>query len=358
MNLRALLALLAVPGIGPVRGRKLIEHFGGPEKVFECGGEAVAEVEGFGAKKAKLIDNPDYDFADKQLELLEKYGGKIVTLWDDDYPLLLKEIYDPPALLFYEGNIGVVKGECFAIVGTRTPSQYGKILTRKIAAGLSQKGFCIVSGMARGIDSEAHRAALNAGNPTAAVLGCGLDVIYPQENSKLKKEIAEKGAVFTEYPCKTPPDGGNFPRRNRIISGMAVGTLVAEAGLKSGALITAAYAADQDREVFALPGDVNRGSCQGCNRLIRQQTAALVSSAEEVLETLGRGGKIALPAKEPPSLKGVQLAIYQCLTEAPVYIDEIAQCINLNTSETLTTLLEMEMDGVVKSLPGKKYMLA
>lgn len=358
MDIRAILTLLSVPGVGPVNGRKLIEHFGSAEKVLSAGVDTISRVEGFGEKRAKGFEQVSYDFADKQLEAVGKHSGKIVSLWDEDYPKLLKEIYDPPLILFYEGNLDALKGDCFAIVGTRTPSPYGKILTKEISAGLAGKGFCIVSGMARGIDTEAHRGAMNAGGVTAAVLGCGLDVVYPRENSKLKKDIVEKGVVITEYPYGTPPDGGNFPRRNRIISGLSVGILTAEAGLKSGALITAAYAADQNREVFALPGDVNRISSQGCNRLIRNQTALLISGPEDILESLGRGGKPNTALfKEEPALKGIQLAIYKCLSGEPIYIDNIAMQISMNTSETLTALLEMEMDDLVKSLPGKYYTL-
>jgi len=348
-----------MPGIGVVRAKKLIEHFGGVEKVLQADAKAWAEVDKIGAKTASGMMLPDYDYADKQLEKMLKFGAQVVGLWDEDYPALLKEIYDPPLVLFYEGTLEALKRDCFAIVGTRTPSQYGIALTKSLSGGLAQRGFCIVSGMARGIDSEAHKAAMAAEGTTAAVLGCGIDVVYPQENSKLKKLIAEKGIVLSEFPMGTSPEGQNFPRRNRIISGLSVGTLVAEAGLKSGALITAAYAADQNREVFALPGDVTRTTSQGCNRLIKTQTAALASCADDILEALGKTaqvGKTVTSTKPEPELKGTPLIIYNILSLEPIYIDDLAQKMNLTTSEVLTVLLELEMDGIVKSLPGKYYV--
>ena len=358
-HIRASLTLLNMPGIGVVRAKKLIEHFGGVEKVLQADAKAWAEVDKIGAKTASGMMLPDYDYADKQLEKMLKFGAQVVGLWDEDYPALLKEIYDPPLVLFYEGTLEALKRDCFAIVGTRTPSQYGIALTKSLSGGLAQRGFCIVSGMARGIDSEAHKAAMAAEGTTAAVLGCGIDVVYPQENSKLKKLIAEKGIVLSEFPMGTSPEGQNFPRRNRIISGLSVGTLVAEAGLKSGALITAAYAADQNREVFALPGDVTRTTSQGCNRLIKTQTAALASCADDILEALGKTaqvGKTVTSTKPEPELKGTPLIIYNILSLEPIYIDDLAQKMNLTTSEVLTVLLELEMDGIVKSLPGKYYV--
>lgn len=358
-HIRSLLTLLHLPGIGVVRAKKLIEHFGGAEKVLQADVKAWTEVDKIGAKTAQGMILPDYGYADKQLEKMLKYSAQVVSFWDEEYPAMLKEIYDPPLVLFYEGDLTVLKGDCFAIVGTRTPSQYGITMTKSISGGLAQRGFCIVSGMARGIDSEAHKAALAAEAATAAVLGCGIDVVYPQENSKLKKQITEKGVVLSEFPMGTSPEGQNFPRRNRIISGLSVGTLVAEAGLKSGALITAAYAVDQNREVFALPGDVTRSTSQGCNRLIKNQTAALASNADDILEALGKTvkeGKTLAVVKSQPELKGTQYTIYNILSLEPIYIDDLAQKVNLTTSEVLTVLLEMEMDGIVKSLPGKYYI--
>jgi len=353
------LTLLHIPGIGVVRAKKLIEHFGGAEQVLQADAKALSQVDKIGVKTAEGLLLPDYNYADKQLEKMLKYGAKALSFWDAEYPPLLKEIYDPPLVLFYEGNVEILQRDCFAVVGTRTPSQYGISQTRAIAAGLTQRGFCIVSGMARGIDSEAHKAALAAEGTTIAVLGCGIDVVYPKENSKLKKQIAEKGLVISEFPMNASPEGQNFPRRNRIISGLSVGTLVAEAGPKSGALITAAYAADQNREVFALPGDVTRLSCQGCNRIIRNHTAALAASADDILETLGRlvkAGKIPSEAKPEPDLTGTPLNIFNCLSYEPLYIDDLAHKVNLTTSEVLTVLLELEMDELVKSLPGKYYV--
>ena len=358
MDLRALITLLNIPNIGQVRAKKLVEHFGSPETALAAGVDAISRVRDLGPKTAQSFRQIDYSHADEQLDKIAKSSCEVITLWDEAYPPLLQEIYDPPLILHVAGDLSVLKSQSVAMVGTRTPSQYGKTFAQSIAAGLAENGFTIISGMARGIDSESHRGALNAGGKTVAVLGCGLDIIYPRENKDLKQKITENGAVISEFPLGTHPDPKNFPRRNRIISGLSLGSLIVEAGNKSGALITAAYAADQNREVFALPGDVRRSQSIGCNRLIRRSMAALITSAEDILESLGQKSagtqsKLFLP---PPDLKGKHLEIYNILDPEQLYIDDIAQKVNSTTSEILTLLLEMEMDGIVKSLPGKHYV--
>ncbi len=358
MDLRALLTLLNIPGIGPVRARRLVEYFSSPEEVLSAGKQALDAVRDIGEKTVEALANPDYRFADVQIKKLEDCGGKIVTFWDEAYPPLLKEIYDPPLVLYIMGNIDALRTQAIAIVGTRIPSQYGRANAVCIAEELANRNYTIVSGMARGIDTEAHKGALKASGRTIAVLGCGLDIVYPRENKDLRQAITLQGAVISEFPLGSSPDGRNFPRRNRIISGLSKGTLIIEAGIRSGALITAAYAADQNREVFALPGDINRPRSQGCNRLIHNQMASLVTSADDILEILGckyEAGQKEL-FKEPPKIEGVQLMIYNNLDLEPIYIDDLAQKVNMNTSEILTVLLEMELEGLVKSLPGKNYV--
>ena len=361
MDIEALLTLLTVPGVGLVRARRLIDHFGSPENTLRAGMKEIRAVTGIGPETVESFSNADHKSAARQLRLMEDYGAAVITLWDDNYPVLLKEIFDPPLILFVDGDVGALSQKSFGIVGTRNPSQYGRSQTESIASELAGRGYCIVSGMARGIDSMAHKAALEAGGSTVAVLGCGLDVAYPRENSGLKKRITENGAVISEFPFETPPEAKNFPRRNRIISGLSMGTLVIEAGYKSGALITAAYASDQDREVFALPGDVTRVQSGGCNRLIRNNTAALITSAADISEAMGDAGRNSRQSvllEVPPDLKGSKLSVYNSLNHNPIYIDDIALKLNMNTSEVLTVLLEMEMDGHVKSLPGKNYVRA
>ncbi len=357
MNTEALLTLLTAPGIGPNRARKLVEHFGSPETALEASPQEISRVEGLSLQIAEALKEADRDEAARQLDEARRFGAKTVTLWDEEYPRLLKEIYDPPPALFVEGDLKRLTEPVFAIVGTRTPTEYGASHTRSIAGGLASRSFTIVSGMARGIDTEAHKACLEAGGVTIAVLGCGLDITYPRENKALRARIAESGAVITEFPFGTEPTGHNFPRRNRIISGMSAGTLVVEAGDRSGALITARYAVLQNREAFALPGNADRPQSRGCNALIRAGHAQLAASEADILEALKIQLALKIDIQEPkkPKIKGDKLKVYNVINTDPVYIDDIAQAAGMNPSETLTILLELEMSGYISEVAGKRY---
>jgi len=359
VNIPALLTISNIPGIGPVRARNLIAHFGSPEAALSAGAGEIAAIANIGPKIAGAFKPVDPDFADKQLEEAEKAGAQCLTYWDDDYPPYLKEIYDPPLVLFFQGSSDCLQQFCLAVVGTRKPSEYGRTSTKNIVAGLARQNLVIVSGLARGIDSLAHLAALDAGGYTVAVLGSGLDIDYPRENRKLRDRITEQGVVISEFPFGTVPDGRNFPRRNRIISGLSLGTLVMEAGERSGALITAAYAVDQNREVFALPGDVRRLQSAGCNRLIKTGRAALITSEMDILQVLQIQLSLKLEAPEAekmPALSGDQLKIYQAVGSDSIYIDDLAQAVQMNPSETLTILLEMEMNGLINQVAGKRFV--
>lgn len=358
MNLQALLALLSVPGIGPARARKLIDHFGSPEAALKAESGGLSRIEGFSPKIAAELSKADWKWAASQLESAEKMGARTVTLWDDDYPRLLKEIYDPPPLLFTEGDIARAREPALAVVGTRAPTNYGVAQTNSIVGGLAGRGFTIVSGMARGIDTEAHKACLEAGGVTVAVLGCGLDITYPRENEALRKRIADTGAVISEFPFGTEPSGHNFPRRNRIISGMCAGALVIEAGDRSGALITARYAVHQNREAFTLPGNVDRPQSRGCNQLIKNGCAQLILSEADILEAMNIQLSLKMETKEAvkPKIKGDKLKIYNLINTDPVYIDDIAIAAGMNPSETLTILFELEMAGLIKAVAGKRYV--
>lgn len=361
MDLEALITILKVPGVGIVRAKALVDHFGSPENVLNASIKEIQSVGNIGPGTAEAFAAADSISASSELKLMNDYGAKALTFWDDNYPPMLKEVYDPPLILYVDGDVEILAKKSLGVVGTRNPSQYGRKQTRAIVTELVREGYSIVSGMARGIDSEAHRTSLDQGGATVAILGCGLDVVYPRENRELKKLIAENGAVVSEFPFKTPPEARNFPRRNRIISGLSLGTLVVEAGYRSGALITAAYASDQNREVFALPADVTRVQGSGCNRLIKKNTAALVTTAADIIESLGgtsEKGKQSALFEIPPDLKGAWLEAYNCLDNEPVYIDDIALKLEKSTSEILTILLDLEMDGHVKSLPGKNYVRA
>ena len=256
-ELSALLRLQQAAGIGSARMRALVSHLRTPQGVVSASLAELCRVPGIDRALAEnILRDESADFVHNQLQALTQEHAHVLTFWDHDYPALLKKIQDPPILLFGKGKLQAHDQNAMAIVGTRAPTQYGKMVTERMAMELAGHGFTIVSGLARGVDTIAHRTVLKHGGRTVAILGSGLDVFYPPENQGLFREICAAGAVLTEYPFGTKPDAVNFPRRNRIISGMALGVLIIEAGLESGAMITANLALDQNREVFAIPGSI------------------------------------------------------------------------------------------------------
>jgi len=294
----AWIALRLVKGVGNVTGLSLIEAFGGPRQVLEAGAQKL-ECSGVRRRVARGIARfDDWAAVETQLRRLDRVGGRLVTWHDESYPELLRHIHDPPMFLFVRGNLDEVAGEAaqaIAVVGSRTPTSYGRRMARSLAAGLVEGGMTIVSGLARGIDAEAHEAALRAGGKTIAVLGCGIDVVYPGEHHHLMARTAKSGAVVSELGMGTQPDAENFPGRNRLISGMSIGTVVVEAAERSGSLITAHFAAEQGREVFAVPGPVGNLS-MGPHRLIRQG-AGLVETANDVLNEVAPHLAVRSPAR-------------------------------------------------------------
>jgi len=355
-----LLRLSAVPGIGPNKIRALVGHFRSVRKVFKAPVRELSKVAGIDQKIADNIGTFDgKQFAKEQLTQLDKTGSRLITFWDDDYPKRLKEIYDPPAFLFVKGDFAAQDKYSIAIVGTRVPSNYGKRIAEKLTAELSRKGLTIVSGLAYGVDTIAHHHALQNGSRTIAVLGSGLDVIYPNENRALAKKIASNGVLVSEFPLGTGPDRTNFPRRNRIICGLSLGIVVIEAGLKSGALITASMALDQNREVFAVPGNIDSPKSFGTNELIKQG-AKVVTSVEDILDEL----QLQLapvfmkdaPTREVTSLTEAERALFEILTNEPRHIDEIASSTGQSTSLVLSTLLSLELKDLVKQHAGKLFV--
>jgi len=354
------LTLLMVPGIGPARYKTLIEHFGSPEKALKASLGALTALPRMDHKTAVAVRNyRDAPEIKRQVTAIERHCVQVITLWDEGYPELLKEIHDPPSLLFVLGGFHTSDAQSIAIVGTRHATSYGRAMTEQIAGGLAQRGIPIVSGMARGIDSIAHRAALTRGGRTLAVLGCGVDVIYPPENRTLKEQIVEAGAVLSEFPMGTAPEASNFPRRNRIISGLSVGTIVVEAGEKSGALLTANYALEQNREVFAVPGSANAFKSRGTNNLIKRG-AKLVQTVDDVLEELeGPLGGWTPPAPlspVPDTLPPQEKALLDLLSAQPKHIDLLSEEMHLSSSELLTLLLSLELQGLIRQLPGKRFV--
>ncbi len=287
---------------------------------------------------------------------------KIFSFTDKDYPTNLRYIYDPPPTLYIEGEIIPKDNIAIAIIGSRQGTYYGLRNAENLSFELATKGITIISGLARGVDSAAHRGALKAKGRTIAVLGSGLNVIYPPENKKLADKIAQSGAIVSEFPLDTPPHRQNFPRRNRIISGLSLGVVVVEAAKRSGALITANFALEQGREVFALPGKIDSFASGGTHNLIKQG-AKLIESSEDIIEELEplisaylKEAKRDSKTETEPNLEEEEKQVYSCLSSEPIHIDEVIQKVTLSYGRLLTCLLKLEHKRLVKELPGKVFV--
>ncbi len=354
------LALSLTPGLGSTLIKRLLERFNTPGAVFRAPAKDLMKIEGLGGKVAGEIQKgPLEKTVTRELSLLEKVGGKIIVLSDDAYPKRLKDIYDPPALLYVRGELRREDDLAVAIVGSRKTSPYGRGFTEKLGQDLACHGVTIVSGMARGIDSVAHMGALQGGGRTIAVLGCGIDVIYPSENRNLFYQIIDHGAVVSEFPMGSPPEGGHFPRRNRIISGLSIGVVIVQASAKSGSLITAGYALDQGREVFAVPGNVGAEGSRGTNQLIKEG-AKLVESSEDVLDEVlpqwKREGENVQKAETPGrDLAGGEKVLYELMGETPLHIDAIIRESQLDPGKVSSLLLNLELKGLISQWPGKCF---
>ena len=355
------LALQRVVGVGSVLAKRLIEHFGGPEAVFSAPERALREVEGIGSRVVSSLKHFDQweDVAREEM-LIEKNQVVIITMRDRQYPKNLLSTYDPPPFLYVRGEIQEKDTLAVAVVGSRMGSDYGRMATERISYELAQKGVTIVSGMARGIDSAAHQGAIRACGRTIAVLGCGIDTVYPPENRELFSEIAARGAVVSELPLSTPPLPVNFPKRNRIISGLSLGVVVVEASSKSGSLITARLALEQGREVFAVPGSIDSARSRGTHQLIKQG-ARLVEGADDILAEI-------LPQWEAPQrvkkektereheLTGGSRTILDLLSLNPLHIDDLISRSSMRSGEVASILLDLELKGWLRQLPGKMFV--
>jgi DNA processing protein len=353
-----LLRLYSIQGIGATRIRNLITAFGSPKAVLMAPIQRLIRIQGIEKDIALRIKKKvDEKYVSYQLDYLKKNNIKVLTYWDNHYPPRLKKIYDAPVILFYQGDISILKTDALGVVGTRNPSEYGKMITEKFCRDLIKYKLTIVSGLARGVDTVAHRTVVKNGGKTIAVLGCGLDQIYPPENKNLANQITNNGLLISEYRIGTIPDPGNFPRRNRIISGLSLGTLVSEAGKKSGALITAYQALDQNREVFAIPGPINSRKSQGTNSLIKQG-AKLVQETDDIIQELENqlGNIESIDEQKTNMLKGFEKTLFGMLSDDPVHIDLLARKCERTTSEVLSVLLTLELMGVAKQLSGKMFV--
>ena len=365
-QLTDLYLLLSVDRIGPAKIRNLLARFKKLPNILTASTSDLVETDGISKELAsrirKISSQKDsvQKFLEKELKSLDKLGARIITVWDEDFPTLLKKIYDPPLVLYVMGEFVEKDKYSIGVVGTRMPTNYGKIQTEKIVNDLVEQNITIVSGLARGIDSIAHSSALKNNGRTIAIIGSGLDVIYPAENKKLFNEIKEKGVIISEFNLGTIPNAENFPKRNRIISGLTLGTLVIETAITGGAMQTARLALDQNREVFAIPGNLGIKQSEGTNMLIQRGEAELIKSAEDILTELELKLKPVLGKNIPKKQTDLTIfeeKIYNCLLTEPLQIDKIAEMTNQSTSDCLVNLLSLEFKGMVKQLPGKMFML-
>ncbi len=371
------LRLILIPEIGSRRGKKLLEKFKTPNAILNASLGELAKVEGIGERLAKgIVENKNKVNLDKQLELIEKYKVSLISLDCGFYPTSLRAIFDPPLVLFVKGELLPQDYFSIAIVGTRLSTFYGRTMAEKLSNQLVQRGFTIVSGGARGIDSFAHQSALIHKGRTIAVLGCGLDITYPAENKKLFEEIRQNGALISEFPMATIPDRKNFPMRNRLISGLSLGVVVIEAPQRSGALITVSHALEQGREVFSVPGKADSFTSKGTHQLLKEG-AKLVESADDIIEELepilqdkikelraSHIEKNEIPVcrqagKEnflTPKLTEEERKIYNLLSSEPIHLDGLLEQSQLLVSKASSILTILELKGLVKQLPGKTFV--
>ncbi len=370
------LALALTPGLGPTRIRKLIEHLGTAERVFQA---SLTELEATGMRAISaqsIATGKSLELAKEECGKATEAGARIVSLSDPEYPPRLKEIYDPPVILFVKGSVEVLAQAGIAMVGTRHPTPYGSGMAERLSTDLAARGLVIISGLARGVDTASHRGAVAAKGKTVAVFGTGIDVVYPRENTRLVEQIlALGGALITEFPVGTPPTPQNFPIRNRIISGMSAGVLVVEAAEYSGTRITSRCALEQNRDVYAVPGNVTNKNSWGPNTLIKQG-AKLVATWEDVWEELPAEVQAALGAlssslqNESPEAETASLfpdeassphekKILRLLkADESTHIDQLVELLEneMSSSEIFSALFELELNGKVRQLPGKNFV--
>jgi len=350
-------AFSGIPGIGRVRISQLKEHFGSLQDAWKAP-EGKLRQAGLDSRSVDaVVALRPRTSVDAEMQKLERHGVNALICEDANYPSRLKEIYDYPPVLYVRGSLPAEDEPCLAIVGTRRPTVYGRQVTEEIVADLTRSGITIISGLARGIDSVAHRAALDAGGKTVAVFGSGLDIVYPGENAKLAQAIVEHGALVSEYPLGVKPKAENFPLRNRIMSGLSLGVLVVEAGERSGALITARQALEQNREVFAIPGSILSPASQGTNRLI-QEGAKLVRNYVDILQELNLTMVVQqAEIREFSPANEIESAILKQLSSEPGHIDEICRRSGLTMPEVSSTLAMLELKGIARQVGNMNYVL-
>jgi len=356
-------ALNTIPFLTADVFHRLLASFGSARESVCANTEDLASIKGVSGALAKQIKSMDHQkIAQRELEFAANAGARIVTFGEEGYPAPLANVYAPPPVLSIQGQWKAQDEISIAIVGTRAATTYGKLITEKLTNDLVSAGFTIVSGLARGIDGTAHRTALNAGGRTIAVLGCGLNIYYPPEHRELQNKIPDRGAVISQFPFATGPGKTQFPQRNRVISGLAMGTLVIEAPDKSGALITAYSALEDNREVFAIPGPISSKKSEGTNKLIKKGHAKLVQTVEDIIEEMPdyvtdsiRSRQTILPLAERVELSSEENLLVNILDHETKHIDAITTDVGLPLNKVSAILLSLELKGLVKQIAGKMF---
>jgi DNA processing protein len=352
--------LKSVPGIGNLLFRRLVDQLAAPERILSAPTAQLAQVKGITPRlAAAILRQTTPDWVRIELSRVANSGFKLITLHDPSYPELLRHIPDPPPLLYAYGSLEPAAAH-IAMVGSRKATTYGLTSTRRLSRQLAERGMTVVSGMARGIDTAAHQGALEAGGQTVAVLGSGLKRIYPAENRQLFDQIGKHGAVLTEYRLDAEPEAHHFPQRNRVISGISLGTVVVEAAQRSGSLITARLAAEQGREVFAVPGSIHAPTARGTHALI-QQGAKLVATADDVLDELqpqlaGFQTPVHGSATALPALSADETRVLEAIGPYPLHIDELARQLQHDMGRLSATLMQLELKGVICQEPGRYFL--
>lgn len=355
------MALKYIPGVGDYLYKNLLDRFETPARVFQASKKELTAVDGVSDRLADdILSGPPAASVNQELARIQKAGCRIITFADDEYPPLLRQTPDPPPYLYVKGQLGSC-AQCIAMVGSRKATRYGISMARKLSADLAEAGFTVVSGMARGIDTAAHEGALSVKGETIAVLGSGLSVVYPPENRPLAGRIGESGAVISEFPLFEAPNAYNFPKRNRVIAGMTLGTVVVEAASRSGSLITARLSGEQGREVFAVPGNINSKTSTGSHNLLKQG-AKLVDTAQDIIEEfpflflksdMNRGNEHTVKASQ--DLSGDEARVYDLLEPYPVHIDELSRRLEMDIGRLSGILMNLEIKGLVAQSPGKYF---
>lgn len=360
-NLVYVLGLRSINGIGNKIAERLLNQFKSPKEIFSLSEQDLLQIEGIRKDIARSIRNfSDWESIEKNINKAKSYGFKIYTILDESYPKNLLKIYEKPTFIYVLGEIKKEDENAIAMVGARYCNNYGKSIAKSLSSELVENGLTIVSGMARGIDSISHQAAIDAGGRTIAVMGCGLDRIYPPENSRLYKLISENGAVISEFPIGSAPEAQNFPQRNRLISGLSKGIIIVQASIKSGSLITANFALEQNREVFAVPGNLGDKLSGGTNFLIKKG-AMLIENANDAIDELNLEGNFESRKKKEEkvalNLDIDQKTVLNAIGVNQLNIDEIFDKTEIEYTKLFSILLDLELEGILEQLPGKIYQM-